>query len=118
MQEHVYDVVVLGTGAAGLTAALRAAADGARVGLFEKAVTVGGTSAWSGGTVWLPNNRHEVELGFSDSREEVLTYLMSLSHGLMEQPLVTYGGHGGTLGPGLVFGYLSGRHAAALATRP
>jgi 3-oxosteroid 1-dehydrogenase len=28
---------------------------------------------------------------------------------------MTYGGHGGTLGPGLVFGYLSGRHAAALA---
>jgi 3-oxosteroid 1-dehydrogenase len=88
MQKHVYDVVVLGTGAAGLTAALRAAAGGARVGLFEKADTVGGTSAWSGGTVWLPNNRHEVELGFSDSREEVLTYLMSLSHGLMERPLV------------------------------
>ena len=88
MQEHVYDVVVLGTGAAGLTAALRAAAGGAQVGLFEKADTVGGTSAWSGGTVWLPNNRHEMELGFSDSREEVLTYLMSLSHGLMERPLV------------------------------
>jgi succinate dehydrogenase/fumarate reductase flavoprotein subunit len=31
---------------------------------------------------------------------------------------MTYGGHGGTLGPGLVFGYLSGRHAAALATPP
>jgi 3-oxosteroid 1-dehydrogenase len=73
MQEQVFDVVVLGTGAAGLTAALRAAADGAGVGLFEKADTVGGTSAWSGGTVWLPNNRHEVELGFSDSREEVPT---------------------------------------------
>jgi hypothetical protein len=88
MQEHGYDVIVLGTGAAGLTAALRAAAGGAQVGLFEKADTVGGTSAWSGGTVWLPNNRHEAELGFSDSREEVLAYLMSLSHGLMEQPLV------------------------------
>jgi len=50
MQEHVYDVVVLGTGAAGLTAALRAAAGGAQVGLFEKADTVSGTSAWSGGT--------------------------------------------------------------------
>jgi choline dehydrogenase-like flavoprotein len=88
MQEYVYDVVVLGTGAAGLTAALRAAADGAQVGLFEKADTFGGTSAWSGGTVWLPNNRHEAELGFSDSREETLTYLMSPSHGLMEQSLV------------------------------
>jgi len=44
-----YDVVVLGTGAAGLTAAARAAAEGARVALFERAGTVGGTSAWSGG---------------------------------------------------------------------
>lgn len=83
-----YDVVVLGTGAAGLTAAVRAAAQGARVGLFERAETVGGTSAWSGGTVWLPNNRHEVELGFDDGREKVLTYLSSLSHGLIEQPLI------------------------------
>jgi succinate dehydrogenase/fumarate reductase flavoprotein subunit len=83
-----YDVVVLGTGAAGLTAALRAAAAGARVGFFERAETVGGTSAWSGGTVWLPNNHHELELGFDDSRDKVLTYLLSLSHGLMEQPLI------------------------------
>ena len=83
-----YDVVVLGTGAAGLTAAVRAAAAGARVGLFEKADTVGGTSAWSGGTVWLPNSRHEAEAGVRDSREEVLSYLLSLSHGLMERPLV------------------------------
>jgi succinate dehydrogenase/fumarate reductase flavoprotein subunit len=88
VQPHTYDVVVLGTGAAGLTAAVRAAAGGAHVGLFEKADKVGGTSAWSGGTVWLPNNRHEVELGFDDSREQVLTYLTSLSHGLMERPLI------------------------------
>ena len=49
IHDHVYDVVVLGTGAAGMTAAVRAAADGARVGLFERADMVGGTSAWSGG---------------------------------------------------------------------
>src|SRR5215471_8517032 len=67
-----YDVVVLGSGAAGLTAAVRAAAGGARVGLFEKAATVGGTSAWSGGTVWLPNSRHEAKAGFADSRQDVL----------------------------------------------
>ena len=83
-----YDVVVLGSGAAGLTAAVRAAAGGARVGLFEKAATVGGTSAWSGGTVWLPNSRHEAKAGFADSRQDVVTYLLSLSHGLMERSLV------------------------------
>jgi len=83
-----YDVIVLGTGAAGLTAAVRAAAEGAQVGLFERAETVGGTSAWSGGTVWLPNNHHQKELGFDDSREKVLTYLLSLSHGLMDQALI------------------------------
>ncbi len=88
MADTQYDVIVLGSGAAGLTAAVCAASEGARVALFEKAAKVGGTSAWSGGTVWLPNNRHEVELGFDDDREQVLTYLLSLSHGLIERPLI------------------------------
>src|SRR3954471_7095329 len=87
MGTEQYDVVVLGTGAAGLTAAVRAADDGARVGLFEKADTVGGTSAWSGGMVWIPNNPHMPELGLSDSRDEALTYLQSLSHGLIDEKL-------------------------------
>ncbi len=42
------DAVVLGSGAAGLTAAITVHACGARVGVFEKAESVGGTSAWSG----------------------------------------------------------------------
>ena len=78
-----YDVVVLGTGAAGLTAAIAAHAGGARVGLFEKAPTVGGTSAWSGGQIWIPNNVHQRALGKPDSREEALTYIMALSHGMI-----------------------------------
>ena len=82
-----YDVVVLGTGAAGLTAAARAAAGGASVGLFEKAGTVGGTSAWSGGMVWIPVNPHMAELGLPDSREDALTYLAALSHGLIDEAL-------------------------------
>jgi succinate dehydrogenase/fumarate reductase flavoprotein subunit len=36
----------------------------------------------------LPNNRHEVEAGFVDSVADVLTYLMSLSHGLIERPMI------------------------------
>jgi 3-oxosteroid 1-dehydrogenase len=84
-----YDVVVLGTGAAALTAAIRAAAGGASVGLFEKADTVGGTSAWSGGMVWIPNNPHMAELGIEDSTDEALTYLLSLSQGLIDVELAT-----------------------------
>jgi len=73
-----YDVVVLGTGAAGLTAALAAHDQGASVGLFEKSDQVGGTTAWSGGMVWVPVNPHQAELGIEDSREEALTCLQSL----------------------------------------
>ena len=58
-----YDVIVLGTGAAGLTAAITAHEQGARVGLFEKAETVGGTTAWSGGQVWIPANPQMLALG-------------------------------------------------------
>ncbi|HEX6358745.1 FAD-dependent oxidoreductase [Actinophytocola sp.] len=82
-----YDVVVLGSGAAGLTAALAAHDSGARVGLFEKADQVGGTSAWSGGMVWVPNNPRMPDLGLADSREEALTYLDALSHGLIDEAL-------------------------------
>lgn len=82
-----YDVIVLGTGAAGLTAAITAQEGGAKVGLFEKADTVGGTSAWSGGQVWIPNNPHQRALGKPDSRDDALTYLMSLSHGMIQPEL-------------------------------
>jgi 3-oxosteroid 1-dehydrogenase len=52
---HV-DVLVAGSGAAGLTAALAAAVSGARVLLVERAERLGGTSALSGGRVWVPGN--------------------------------------------------------------
>ncbi len=81
------DVVVLGTGAAGLTAAVAAHGHGASVVVLEKADAVGGTSAWSGGMVWIPCNHHQFEAGFDDSRDEVLTYLESLSFGTIEPHL-------------------------------
>ena len=58
-----------------------------RVGLFEKADTVGGNERVVGGMVWIPNNPHMTEVGRPDSREAVLTYLGSLSHGLIDDDL-------------------------------
>ena len=82
------DVVVLGSGAAGLTAAIAAAEGGATVAVFEKADLLGGTSAWSGGQVWVPNNRHMPEVGVADSRERAIEYIMSLSRDMLEPELV------------------------------
>src|SRR3954451_3606816 len=73
------DVIVLGTGAAGLTAAVTAGELGARVGLFEKGETLGGTTVYSGGMIWIPLNQHEPpEKG--DTREQAIDYLKALSN--------------------------------------
>ncbi|BBX08992.1 FAD-dependent oxidoreductase [Mycolicibacterium aichiense] len=80
------DVVVLGTGAAGLTAALTAAASGASVAVFEKAPTVGGTTAVSGGIVWIP--AHDRAAGGELTVEDALKYLEAQSLGVMDRELV------------------------------
>jgi succinate dehydrogenase/fumarate reductase flavoprotein subunit len=68
-----FDVVVAGTGAAGLTAALAAATQGRRTLIIESAHQIGGTTALSGGRVWLPaNGRPE---NAEDSEELANTYL-------------------------------------------
>jgi len=82
MQE-TFDVVVLGSGAAGLTAALAAAVEGAKVAVFEKADLLGGTTALSGGTVWIPANQPARAAGIHDSGELGLRYLASLSNGMI-----------------------------------
>ncbi|WP_205874783.1 FAD-dependent oxidoreductase [Mycobacterium camsae] len=84
--DHEYDVVVLGSGGAGLTAALTAAIAGATVGVFEKSDTVGGTTAVSGGIAWIPaHNRSPAgELTVDDA----LRYLRAQSFGSMDDALV------------------------------
>lgn len=81
--QQTFDVAVLGSGAAGLTAALAAAVSGARVAVFEKADLIGGTTALSGGTIWIPNNQPARAAGVEDSRERGLEYLASLSNGMI-----------------------------------
>ncbi len=81
------DVVVLGSGAAGLTAALAATDAGAQVALFEKADVLGGSTAISGGVCWVPLNHHQDAAGVPDSREDALAYLASLSLDRMDAEL-------------------------------
>lgn len=69
------DIIVVGSGAAALTAALTAAASGRTVRIIEKTAKIGGTSAMSGGMTWLPANHYAQEAGFSDTPEEALQYI-------------------------------------------
>ncbi|MFD1611511.1 FAD-dependent oxidoreductase [Sphingomonas tabacisoli] len=71
-----YDVVVIGSGAAGASAALRAADLGLSVLIVEKEHKFGGTSATSGGVIWVPG--HGMDGNASDTREDALTYLRSV----------------------------------------
>lgn len=75
------DVVVVGSGAAGLSAALAAAAGGATVTVLEGSDRWGGATAVSGGQIWAPVNHHMAELGVADSAEDALTYLGGRTQG-------------------------------------
>jgi len=75
------DVTVVGTGAAALAAAVTAHDGGARVTVVERTSSVGGTTAVSGGGVWMPQNHLMAERGVEDSREEALAYMTRLTAG-------------------------------------
>ncbi|MCU4184195.1 FAD-dependent oxidoreductase [Acidiferrimicrobium sp. IK] len=69
------DVLVVGSGAGGLTAALAAAAAGAETLLVEKASHYGGTTALSGGGIWAPGNPTLARIGRADDPASVRAYL-------------------------------------------
>jgi len=74
---ETYDVIVVGAGAGGITAAAVAAAEGLRVLVIEKTAFVGGTTAWSDGMVWIPANAKMKEAGLADSVTDAVQYLSS-----------------------------------------
>jgi succinate dehydrogenase/fumarate reductase flavoprotein subunit len=73
-----YDIVVIGAGAAGMSAALFSAIRGARTLLVEKTAFVGGTSALSAGSIWIPNTRHASGTAAVDSTASVERYLQQI----------------------------------------
>ncbi len=74
---HSFDVVVVGSGAAGLSAALSAAILGLKPLVIEATDKIGGTSAYSAGSAWIPNTRHATAVGAEDSVEKAALYLRS-----------------------------------------
>jgi succinate dehydrogenase/fumarate reductase flavoprotein subunit len=73
--EEACDLLVIGTGASAMCAALTAAVAGLKVLMVEKEEHFGGASARSGGCLWMPNSRHAAEAGERDSRQAALDFI-------------------------------------------
>ena len=84
--DRVADVVVVGSGVAACAAAVAAATDGASVILLEKAAFIGGTTAKSGGVLWIPNNPLMQEQGIKDERSDALRYLARVAYPTLYRP--------------------------------
>src|SRR3954468_18269386 len=74
-------VVVVGSGAAGMFAAVAAATEGAEVTVLEAASSLGGTTALSGGGVWIPANPWSAAQGARDSVEDAIRYMRTVARG-------------------------------------
>jgi succinate dehydrogenase/fumarate reductase flavoprotein subunit len=83
-----YDVVVMGSGAAGLTAALVAAKAGNSVAVLEKADYFGGTTAISGGGIWIPVSPQAKAEGVDDSIETARNYVLGVVGNRAERALI------------------------------
>lgn len=83
------DVIIIGSGVAGLTAAVVAGKAGLKVLVLEKADVYGGTTAYSGGAAWIPCNHHMVTVGLKDDRDRAQTYIRTCLGDLYDDDKVT-----------------------------
>src|SRR5215208_623045 len=74
----VTDCVFVGSGGGSLCATLAANAAGLQTLVLEKAEVIGGSTAMSGGVLWLPDNPVSRRAGVQDSRQDALSYFNSL----------------------------------------
>jgi len=81
----VTDVLVVGSGGGGMTAALTAKDLGNEVLIIEKSSQYGGSTAISGGTIWIPDNSLMKEKGVDDSREKAFAYLQKITQGKVDE---------------------------------
>jgi len=79
-QDSKYDVVIVGSGIGGLSAAIRAHSLGGSVCIVEKSPHLGGATAWSGGQVWVGANHVAKKIGIEDSIDETLNYVHSIAN--------------------------------------
>ncbi len=79
--DHETDVVCVGSGGGGLTAAITAHAHGASAMVLERTEQVGGITAYSMGEVWVPGNHHMAALGIDDSPDSGYRYIRRQSMG-------------------------------------
>src|SRR5258708_40038958 len=95
MTVQEYDVVVVGSGAAGLRAAPTAVHQGLSTVVVEKAPHYGGSTARSGGGVWIPNNEVLKRDGVTDTAEAARSYLHGIIGDVVEPERIdTYLNHG------------------------
>jgi 3-oxosteroid 1-dehydrogenase len=83
--DYTVDILVVGSGGGAMTAALCAHDRGARTLLIEKDACYGGSTAMSGGALWVPNNHLMEAVGVKDSPEEALTYLRHITEGAVPE---------------------------------